>query len=155
MRVPSECHEGAVKVPWDARLVASMDRLHGHPFVWGRTDCLQVAFHALDALLGAAHHVPQWQNAWTTAREAVRRAKSQDPRLIPYLEQAGASPVHVGFQQRGDLLLAPVGQSVLPRVHVCLGGRAVSAAPHLGVFFSDSAPLLALPGLVIYRPERG
>lgn len=121
---------------WEGRLVAWAEGLLGRAFAWGRTDCVLLAWEALDAMCDTAL-AARWRDAWRTrhqAREAARRHT-----LEAELLAVGAHPVAATHAQPGDILTLAGGR--LPRAYVCLGRKVLSAAPRAGVLLLDASLL--------------
>ena len=134
---------------WDTALFQWASARIGQPFKWGETDCAMLALEAHDVVTGDAL-APLYRGRWTSEREARRFMRQHDIDLLRRLRAAGSVDVVINFQQRGDLILAP--QDGWMCGHVCLGARALSSCPDLGVNLIPTAAVLALPDVHVLRP---
>lgn len=125
---------------WDVRLAAWASKRLDAPFVWGQTNCIQLALEGFDALTGA-EVAAEYRGRYATEREGRLLMRREDIDLIRKLRALGCTGVPVGYQQRGDLLCWING----PRHYaaVCFGERSLASRPETGVAWFDTAATLS------------
>lgn len=122
---------------WDVALTKWADNALGQSFLWNRTNCVALAFSAIDAMYGSRFF--QWQE---TIPLSFRRAAALSGRRTTrsVLLHIGAHLVDPPYAQRGDILLAL--QDKMECAHVCIGSRAVSSTPAAGVIMMPVEQIL-------------
>ncbi|MDZ4254710.1 MAG: hypothetical protein U1A72_19235 [Sulfuritalea sp.] len=137
---------------WDVRLARWVDSRRGAVFVWGETDCALLAFEALDAMAGNLETLAgRFRGQWQDRLGALRYQHHHATDARQELEKAGCVPIAPGFQQRGDVLVAP--RDGFACAHVCTGRMSLAAWPDLGVHWCDTAAVLAIGAVVLRLPD--
>jgi len=135
---------------WETRLFAFAQTLRAEPFRWGWSDCVVLAFRALDQMLGEAQpgaFTLAWGGRWSSRREAA--AAARETTLEDELLAAGAEPRSARYASTGDVIV--VTGRRLPRAYVHLGALLLSSTPRTGVCLLRPGAMLARPDLLALR----
>lgn len=128
------------------------DGMHRRPWVWGECDCNTVVLSWLDVLTMGDYLDLAQRRYWDEA-SARAYAATCGHTLESLARDAGGLPVPSGFQQAGDLILVSLPGEPWQRGHVCLGARALSALPDVGVIQVPMG-LIPSPKLILRVPCR-
>jgi hypothetical protein len=119
------------------------DGMRGRPWAWGECDCNTVVLSWLDVLT-LGDYLALALRRYSDEASARAYAESCGHSLESLARAAGGVAVVAGFQQPGDIILVALDGEPWQRGHVCVGTRALSALPDIGVV---QVPLGLIPAL--------
>lgn len=131
---------------WPRHLTTWAESKLGAPFLWGVTDCGQLAIGALVAL-GLRPQVPPYGSPETAGGVVVTLGG-----LGAYLEALGCLPVSYASRQPGDLVLVPVAGRAYPAIFVCVHDRLLGVPEGGRVAWIPSLTREAAAAALVYRP---
>lgn len=146
MMTPPVMHMCARLPDWELKLAAFARSQCGQPFVWGQTNCVSLAFRALDAMCSSNLQPLHWRSMRSQTRAMAWVRRNSLDGLVEILQGAGLVPVQRNFEQTGDVCLVnlpgpTIGASVvLGRLHLSSTLRGVD------LFSPDD---LAVPDVIL------
>lgn len=132
---------------WEIALAAFARTQCGQPFVWGQTNCVSLAFRALDAMCGSNLQALHWRSMRSQTRALAWVRRHGLAGLVDVLQGAGLVLVPRNFEQPGDVCLVNLPGPTIG-ASVVLGRLRLSSTSEEGVgLFSPE--VLAVPDVIL------